>query len=392
MNIKKTSSLALLPVLFGFFVMGFCDIVGISSDYMKSAFGLSETMTGFIPSMVFIWFFFLSIPIGNQMDTWGRKRTVSISMTITILGMFLPLLHYSLITCITAYILLGIGNVILQVSLNPLLDNVISNKKMLASSLTVGQVIKAVSSLIGPEVILLATAQFGEEHWYYCFPMLGIVTIVSALWLTCTPIKHEANVGTKKNKTLRSTLMLLKNKNLRILFWGVFFIVGLDVSMNFISSKLMATRFNWNPEEVKWAPQVYFFSRTIGALLGAILLRYVNAQKYFKYNVQACVLALLTLMICSTMPTVNLICLGAIGFFASSIFSVIYGAALQLLPQEANHISGLMITAVAGGAIVTPLLGFAIDTAGIVGGLSVIVCCALYLTYCAFQMSTAKNQ
>ena len=117
---SKISIIKILPVLFAFFVMGFCDIVGITSDYVQEAFGWSNTMTGFVPSMVFIWFLFLSIPIGIKMDSWGRKNTVLLSMAITVIGMALPLIVYNSVNCMVPYALLGIGNCILQVSLNPL--------------------------------------------------------------------------------------------------------------------------------------------------------------------------------------------------------------------------------------------------------------------------------
>ena len=163
---NKHTLITALPVLFGFFVMGFCDIVGISSDYVQRTFGWSDVMTGFVPSMVFIWFLFLGIPVGNQMNKWGRKNTVLLSMALTIAGMLLPLIAYNSVTCMTAYALLGIGNAILQVSLNPLLSNVITNSSLLTSSLTAGQVIKAVSSLVGPEIVLLAISYFGADKWF----------------------------------------------------------------------------------------------------------------------------------------------------------------------------------------------------------------------------------
>ena len=124
--VKNNSYLKAIPVLAAFFVMGFCDIVGISSDYMQKSFNWSPTMTGFVPSMVFIWFLFLGIPVGNRMSKYGRKNTVLASMAVTVVGMFLPLLVYSSVTCVIAYVLLGIGNAILQISLNPLFYNVIS--------------------------------------------------------------------------------------------------------------------------------------------------------------------------------------------------------------------------------------------------------------------------
>lgn len=384
---KNSSIIKVIPVLAAFFVMGFCDIVGISSDYMQTSFGWSSTMTGFVPSMVFIWFLFLGIPVGNKMNKWGRKNTVLISMLVTIVGMFLPLIVYGSVTCIIAYVLLGIGNAILQISLNPLLNNVIQDQRMLTSSLTAGQVIKAVSSLVGPEIVLFATLRFGSEHWYYCFPILGVITLFFALWLMFTPIKREQSVS--ETISMADSFSLLKDKIILILFLGIFFIVGVDVATNYISSKLMAVRYDWSAEQVKFAPQVYFLSRTIGALLGTFLLARISGIRYFRVNIIACAASLLLLMFVDG-ATLNLLCIGGIGFFASSVFSIIYSLAFQECPSKMNQISGLMITAVAGGGVVTPILGFAIDLGGITAGLFVVLLCVAYLIYCAFGIKVKK--
>lgn len=381
---KKQKTLLLsLPVLLGFFVMGFCDIVGISSDYVQRTFGWSPTLTGFVPSMVFIWFLFLGIPIGNKMNQWGRKNTVLLSMTITIAGMFLPLLSYNSITCVVAYVLLGIGNAILQVSLNPLLNNVVKSSKLLTSSLTTGQVVKAISSLVGPEIVLFAVAYFGEDKWYYCFPILGIITLLSAAWLLVTPIPREDEVT--NCISVKDTFSLLSDKMLLLLFFGVFFIVGVDVATNYISSKIMAIRFDWTETQVKFAPQVYFLCRTIGALLGAFMLAKVDEIKYFKVNIVACTMSLFLLMFIVS-DIANLILIGAVGFFASSIFPIVYSMALKKRPDKANQISGLLITAIAGGGIVTPAIGFAIANIGITAGIFIVCLCVAYLAYCAFTV------
>ena len=386
---KQNSIMTAFPVLFGFFVMGFCDIVGISSDYVQRSFNWSPMMTGFVPSMAFVWFLFLGIPIGNRMNKWGRKNTVLVSMVITIVGMILPLLAYDGVTCMVAYALLGIGNAILQVSLNPLLNNVITNKAFLTSSLTVGQVIKAASSLVGPEIGLLAVHYWGGDKWYYCFPILGFITLLSTVWLIATPIERERNVVSNSDLSMRNTFALLKDRTILLLFLGIFFIVGVDVATNFISSKLMSIRFGWSDEQVKFAPQVYFLSRTIGALLGAFLLTRIAEMRYFRINIVACVVSLLVL-IGVEKDVVNIVCIGAVGFFASSVFSIIYSMALQARPEKANQISGLMITAVAGGGVVTPVIGFAIGTVGIIGGVVVTLACVLYLMYCAFGIKVTS--
>lgn len=384
---KKTTLIALLPILFGFFVMGFCDIVGFTSDYVQRSFGWSDAVTGFVPSMVFIWFLFLGIPVGNMMNKWGRKNTVLLSMAVTVVGMLLPLVAYNGVTCMAAFAFLGIGNAILQVSLNPLLSNVVTDARLLTSSLTIGQVVKALSSLMGPQIVVLAIGWFGDDRWFYCFPILGAVTLLSALWLMLTPIKREA--ASDSTLSMGDSFGLLKDKTILMLFLGIFFVVGVDVSTNFIASKLMVSRFAWIQEEAKIAPQIYFFSRTVGALLGAVLLARFSEIKYFRVNIVACV-ATIAVLVAVDDAIVNLACIGAIGFFASSIFSIIYSMALQARPEAANQISGLMITAIAGGGVVTPVLGFVTESTTIVGGAYVILACVLYLCWCVFGVKVAK--
>lgn len=381
-----------LPVLFGFFVMGFCDIVGISSDYAASAFGWSATMAGLVPSVVFVWFLLLGVPTGILMSRLGRKNTVMLSMAVTILGMLIPLLHYSSATTLMAYALLGIGNAILQVSLNPLLQNVVTDQKMLTSSLTAGQVVKAVSSFCGPFIMLLAVNVLGEgdeAKWYMAFPVMGGITLLSALWLWTVPIQCEEPI--KDIPDVKGTLALLKNPTILVMFLGIFMVVAIDVGTNFVSSKVMMLRYGWGLEQAGIAPQVYFICRTIGAFLGVFLMTKVSEIVYFRWNIVVCIVAILLLAFVPGTPLYALVLIGTIGFLCSCIFPIIYAIALQEMPDKANVISGLMITAVAGGGAVTPLIGGATDAMGITAGVAMLLVCALYLTYCAFS-GKEKNQ
>lgn len=371
----------LIPIFMGFFIMGFCDIVGISSDYVQRALGWSDWMTGFVPSMVFIWFLFFSIPLGNIMNRCGRKNCVMLSLVTTTIGSMLPLFGYNSVICFMAFALLGIGNAILQVSLNPLVNNVVINPHQLTSTLTLGQVVKAFSSMLGPEIILLAIGWWGQGKWFLCFPLLGAFALLTIVIFMLSPIKKEqTNSG---NFVIYKTFSILANKKILILFLGVIFIVGLDVSVNYISSKLMITRFGWEEEQAKYAPQAYFLLRTIGALMGSVLLVRVPAILYLRINILCAVIAILALMFIFS-PQANVVFIAAIGFFASSVFSIIYSMALQEDFKRGNEISGLMITGVSGGAVITPILGFFIEKFGMIGGISVILVCAFYLTFCAF--------
>ncbi|MBQ4147487.1 MAG: MFS transporter [Prevotella sp.] len=372
-------------VLFSFFVMGFCDIVGISSDYAREAFGWSQGMAGLLPSMVFVWFLFLSVPVGIKMNKWGRKNTVLLGMVVTIVGMMIPLIGTSW-SCLIGYAALGIGNAILQVSENPLIKNVVTDEKILTSSLTAGQVVKAVSSFCGPFVMLLAVNVFGggdKHYWYLAFPILGFITLLSALWLILSPIEREPIE--KTHVTVGETFALLKNPTILLLFFGIFFAVAIDVGTNFVSSKIMINRYGWSVAEAGMAPQVYFICRTIGAFLGVFLMTKVFDMVYYRWNIITCIVVIVSLAFIQLPETWALAQIGAIGFLCSCIFPIIYSMAVQAEPDKANLISGLMITAVAGGGAATPFIGFATDAAGtITAGVCVLLLCAGYLTYCAF--------
>ena len=368
----------ILPVLFAFFVMGFCDIVGISSDYAASAFGWSPTMAGLLPSVVFVWFFLLGVPVGVMMNRLGRKNTVLLSMLITVVGMALLLILYNSTMTLFAYALLGIGNAILQVSVNPLLQNVVTDKKMLTSSLTAGQVVKAVSSFVGPFIVLAAVNCLGggdEEKWYYCFPIMGAITLVSGLWLLFTPIEREPQ---QTNVSVWKTLSLLGDKTILPLFFGIFFVVGTDVSTNFLSSKVFITRFNYSIELAGVAPQVYFVCRTIGAFLGVFLMTKIAESRYFRINILGCLVFAILLAFVKN-DVVDFICIGGIGFCCSCVFPIIFAMAIKRMPEKSNEISGLMIMAVSGGTL-SFLVGAANDWIGIVGGALVIVGEICYLT------------
>lgn len=376
----------ILPVLFGFFVMGFCDVVGISTSYVKHDFGLNETVAGFIPSMVFVWFLLLSIPAAIAMNKVGRKNMVQISNVITFVGMLIPFVSYNLFTCMLAFVLLGVGNTILQVALNPLLTNVVKGDA-LTSSLTAGQVVKAVSSFCGPFIAAFAAGALG--NWQYLFPIYAVITLVSAVWLLLTPIKEEA--PETQASSFSAAFGLLKDKTILLLFLGIFFVVGVDVGVNIVSPKLLIERSGWVVEQAGLAASVYFVCRTVGALLGSVLLARMDDIKYFRWNIVAAAVALAALFFVK--GTVGmLVLIGAVGFFCSSVFSLIYSQAMMARPEKANEISGLMITGIFGGAVIPPMMGVLADAIGNqTGSLLVIGVCVAYLVWCSFWLGRSAR-
>ena len=374
-----------LPVLFGFFVMGFCDVVGISTSYVKADFGLSETLAGFIPSMVFLWFLLLSVPTAMAMNRLGRKTMVQISNVITIVGMLVPFVSYGFVSCMAAFALLGIGNTIIQVALNPLLASVVKGDA-LTSSLTAGQVVKAVSSFLGPFIAAFAVSALG--NWQYLFPIFAGITFLSALWLQVTPIDEGSAIG--KVSTFGETFALLKDRTILLLFLGIVFIVGTDVGMNTVAPKLLIERCGFAVQDAGYGSSVYFFCMTAGALIGSVLLARLSDIGYYRINILLAFAAMVALFFMEgTAAILSLV--GLIGFACSSIFPVIYSVALRTRPDKANEISGLMITGVFGGAVIPPLMGAAADAIGSqAGSLAVILGCIVYLIFCSLLLKSSR--
>ncbi|MBO8445788.1 MAG: MFS transporter [Bacteroidetes bacterium] len=380
----KSSSVKVLPVLFGFFVMGFCDVVGIATSYVKQDFKLSETVAGFIPSMVFIWFLLISVPSAMWMNKVGRKTMVQLSNAVTFVGMLIPFVHYGFATCMAAFVLLGVGNTMLQVSLNPLLTNVVSGAR-LTSMLTAGQVIKAVSSFCGPFIAAFAVSVFGE--WRYLFPIFAAVTLLSMIWLMFTDVKRET--VSSETSSSGAVFSLLKDRTVLLLFLGIFFVVGVDVGTNTLAPKLLMEREGLAVDQAGLGSSLYFVCRTAGALIGSVLLAKVSDVTYFRANILVAMAAIVALAFAGNTAMIMVI-IGCIGFFCSSIFSVIYSQAMKSRPDKANEISGLMIMGVSGGAVIPPVMGLLTDLIGNqTGSVIVIAVCIAYLTFCSFWLKKA---
>lgn len=383
---NKQFVLKLLPVLFGFFIMGFCDVVGITATHVKADFGLTDTMSNMIPVALFSMFLIFSVPTGILMNSIGRKRTVLLSNCITIVAMFLPLIGYTFINCLIAFSLLGIANTILQVSLNPLISNVVNADK-LPSTITAGQFVKAISSFCGPFIAAYAAAAFG--NWQFIFPIYAVITLISTIWLMATPIQEEPI--SSKASSFVSVFGLLKDKTILLLFLGIVFLVGLDVGLNTAAPKLLMERCAMNSIDAGYGTSMFFAFRTAGSFIGVILLAKFSTKKFFKITTVVTVLALIALVFITDKIAIFAV-FAVIGLSIANIFSILFTMALQLLPEKANEISGLMITGVFGGAVIPFIMGLASDQIGSqIGSVLVILLCAFYLLFCAFAVNTQKN-
>ena len=377
---KESSSNKVLPVLFGFFVMGFVDLVGIATNYVKQDFKLTDTVANLLPMTLFLWFAILSVPTGIMMSKLGRKRTVIISIVITFLAMILPLISYNFPMILVAFALLGIGNTIIQVSLNPLLTNVVSGNR-LTSSLTLGQFIKAIAAFLGPIIAGVAAGSFG--NWKYIFVIFAVITVISGLWLFLTQIQEEP--VNKSSSSFSSSFGLLKDKTILMLFLAIVFVVGVDVGLNTTIPKFLMERCGILLEKAGLGTSLYFVARTIGTFVGAILLVKLSGRKFFMVSMFIAIPALLVMLLIDNMWGI-LSMVFVIGLAVANVFSIIFGAALKRKPERANEISGLLIMGVAGGAIMPLIMGIISDSFGQTGGMAVLLVALSYLLYSAFKL------
>lgn len=367
----------LFPLLFSFFVMGFVDVVGIATSYVKQDFALNDKLANLLPMMVFLWFAVCSLPTSIIMGKIGRKKTVLISAAITSVGMIIPVIDYSFVTVLIAFALLGIGNTILQVSLNPLLANAVSKDKI-TSMLTLGQFIKAISSFLGPVLVSFAAGAFGD--WKFIFPTYALLTILSFVWLVLTPIVEEIEPAAqnKENKIVS----LLKSKYLLALFSVIVLIVGFEIGLMTAVPKYLQEYFSLPLEKGALACSLYYIARTIGTFAGSILLAKVSSRKFFILSMAVAVLSFIAFMIAQETWLV-FVSLFMVGLSCANVFPIVFSDALQSDQSKVNEISALMIMGVAGGALIPPVMGVVADMAGQYMSLFVLLAILAYMFFTA---------
>lgn len=226
-----------------------------------------------------------------------------------------------------------IGNTILQVSLNPLLANVIS-QRMLTSGLTAGQFIKAICSFCSPLIAALATSHWGNRK--LMFPVFGVLTIFSALWLLFEKIDVKTQID-KHKISLFEVFNLFRNRYILFLFLGIMFVVGVDIGINTFSPKLLITRCDLLLTEAGFGASVYFAFRTLGFFLGAFLLTKFSPIRMFRISILVAFFSLVALFFVQSEWSI-LIAIASIGFSCANIFSIILGIALTLIPEKTNTI------------------------------------------------------
>ncbi len=373
MNEKKIEMRQVIPVLLSFFVMSFVDLVGIGKDRVAGDLELSEFILGLIPFSAFIWFFFLSVPVGILQARVGKKLMLNIGMAVTGVGLLIPFFFYSFATVLTGFTLLGIGNTIVQVSANPLLVDVVPGNRV-SSFLSFSQFIKAIGSMIAAPLAVLFASRFGD--WKLLFLVYGIVSLLSVLWLGNVKINESAI--TEKAPSLASAFRLLGNSFVLMMVLVIFLVVGIDVGFNYFSGTFLTEKFGIGADAAQTGRSVYFFGRMLGTFAGALMLTKLSSRKGFLYSALISIATIVLILIIPSKAAAWVLVF-LLGLGVANIFPLAFSLTIQKYPERGNEISGLMMMAISGGALIPPVIGLVSDSLGVNAGMGVLLLCAAYI-------------
>ena len=371
MNNNNSSRLAIVPVMITFFTMGFVDLVGSVSNNMQEDFGLSDSAANFFPSLVFFWFLIFSVPTGMLMNRIGRKRTVLLSLVVTTLAVFLPLFDSFMPTkesqlwlMYISFSLLGIGNAIMQTSINPLVTMLV--KGHLASTLTFGQFVKAITSFIAPLIAAwgaTTTAPIFGLSWRILFLLFFVIGMAATLSLGFTRIVEEPVEG--KASGFADSVRMLGTPLILLSFIGIMCHVGIDVGTNAVAPKILLERLGGEGDTLsrfEYATSIYFAFRTLGCFTGSIIMRRLNIRAFFTVIVIMMAMAMVGFVFGTTQWELWA-AIALVGYGNSNVFSIVFSQAMLSAPEKKNEVSGLMIMGLFGGTVFPLLMGFASDAA-----------------------------
>jgi FHS family L-fucose permease-like MFS transporter len=372
MTTQKIQVFKIAPVLMAFFVMSFVDLVGIGVDRVSTDMNLSATIGQLIPSAAFLWFFLLSVPVGVMQSRLGKRFMLNIGMGVTAMGLLLPFFIYSFATVLTGFALLGIGNTIVQVSANPLMVDVVPGTKR-SSFLSFSQFVKAIGSMIGAPTAAFFALQFGD--WKLMFLVFGIVSILAVVWLGSVRIDESKQIV---EPSLSSSFKLLGNNYVLLMVIAIFVVVGVDVGFNSNSGQYLIKHFGIEQLAAESGRSIYFLGRMLGTFMGAIILTKFSSHKFYMWTSLLGILCLILIILVKS-PAMAWILVFLIGLAVANIWPLVFSITIGKFPERGNEISGLVMMAISGGAVIPLMVGWISDMSNAAIGMSLLVLCMIYL-------------
>ncbi len=372
----------MLPLLAGFFVMGFGDIIGTVMNQVKDECAANaDSISWLMPIFAYVWFLVISIPTGVLSGRIGRKNNVLVSLAVTAAAMVVPLFagpgRWYLY--VVAFALVGIGNTIIQAALPALMSNVVESSQ-LASRISLGQFVKALCAALTPVFVYLTATALG--NWKLLFPLYGALTACAAAWLWLADIPDERRRTPLESGASQTTfsgcLAMLKVPYVAAMTAGILFSVGADVGFSVAIPEYLKNVFKVDLDLAGMGPAVYFVAKTAAAFAGALVFAKVSAARCFPWCMGIGLAATAAIPFVST-PAAFLAIVAFVALLTANSFGMCMGLAIERFPGKANEISALMVMAIVGGGVVSAVLGVAQSAFGAVGVVATLGLCIAYL-------------
>ena len=370
----KRNTLIVILILLTFFVISFLtNILGALNPKVSESFTLTETMAGFLPFAFFIAYGVMSIPSGFLVEKWGEKSMMILAFLLAFIGALLFAISPSFNIYVISLFTIGAGMAALQVVINPLL-RVSGGEENFAFNSVLAQLIFGLASFISPQMYSyfvtnidqgnvtkpligtltnLVPQQMSWVSVYWAFAAIAVIMVVVIILIKFprVELQEDEKVGSKE-----SYLELFKNKYVILFFLGIFCYVGTEQGISYWMSKFLNNYHGLDPDTVGADAVSYFWGlMTIGGILGLALMKLFDSKqilKWFTILAMICVAAGLLGGAGTSMWAFPIS-----GFFLSVMYPVIVSLGLNSVSQHHGSFAGILMTGIAGGAVVQILIG-----------------------------------
>ncbi len=362
------------PIFLAFLVMGIADAMGPMASAVQENYNLSAVIATLLTFFVFIAFAVFSVPGGVLAARIGKKNLLLLGLGLNIVAMAVPtFINPGFMVLLICIFVLGIGTTFLQVAGNPIMRDV-SAEGRYSRNLAMAQGIKGLGSagssyLVGLVLILPVFAAMG---WRGVFPVFLAFMILAFIFVASLKIEEtKAEIP----PSIGSSLGLLREPVFALAVLGIFLYVGAEVCMGrFLKPTLENFGFTADRAALL-GPTIFFSTITFGRLVGGSIN--LNAHTFFRISAALGLLGVVFIMTGIEYLTVIGVILGGLGF--ANIWPMLFSITIEEKPDRASELSGLMVMAISGGALVPLVMGELVDKGMLALSYIVPVICFTYL-------------
>lgn len=424
MKQSKSFLYAFILVTLLFFLWGFITVLVDSLiPRLRELFTLSYFQAGLVQFAFFGAYFLLSIPASFILSKIGYKRGIILGLLTMAVAclLFYPAASFREFSIfILAYFILAGGMTILQVAANPFVA-VLGDESGASSRLNLSQAFNSLGTAIAPivgalfilsdtvktpeEIALLDTASkelyLAHEAATVQKPFLGLAVFIICIATVFFFAKLPELINEKASGSYTDAF---KHKNLILGVLGIFFYVGAEVAIgsylvnyfmdmnlvqliqqntflrSFAESILNSSLQNHDPKAIVGVfVTLYWSGAMIGRFIGSYLTKIIAPGKVL--GLFASIAIFLLIVSISTTGFLSMFSILGVGLFNSIMFPTIFTLAIDRIGDLKPKASGLLCTAIVGGAIIPPLFGLFTDYVGFKTALLFIIICYGYILY-----------